>query len=181
MEKWTRSLSKRIENFQQRVQTLLEADGPVKTDPNAPPFEPRRDRLLIDGLPVGLPEDETDRAVVVFNRLSALFDAGLLLEGRDGKWIPRASFREGTARPWRAEAHAITLPAVTPLQALRTPAAPLLKKLSATNLDEHDRCAALLVKPVPGFAYVLLSSWPDLWLKEHVEHVLAKLAGGFAP
>lgn len=181
MEKWTRSITQKIDRLQQRVQTLLENDADVEIDPSAPPFEASRDSRLIDGLPLGLPMTDPDRAIVVFNRLSQLFDAGLLLENRGGKWITQASFRAGIAKPWRTPSEPITLPDVRPLQALRTPAAPLLAKLAASELDPSKRSSAILIKPVPEFAYVLLTTLPDLWLKEHLEHVVNKLSSGFAP
>ena len=128
MEKWTRSLTKKIDRLQQRVQTLLENDADLERDPDAPPFEASRDSRLIDGLPLGLPATDPDRAIVVFNRLSQLFDSGLLLENRDGKWVTQASFRGGIAKPWRTPSQPITLPQVRPLQALRAPAACYLQR-----------------------------------------------------
>lgn len=180
MEKWTRSLTKKIDRLQQRVQTILENDGDVEVDPDAPPFEASRDPRLIDGIPIGLPATDPDRAIVVFNRLSQLFDSGLLLEQRDGLWVTQASFRGGIAKPWRTPSPPITLPSVRPLQALKTPAAPLLAKLAASELDPSKKCSAFLIKPVPEFAYVLMSSLPDLWLKDHLEAILNRLASGFS-
>lgn len=180
MDKWTQRLSQRIHLLQQRVQSLLESEHGA-ADPDAPPFEASRDPLLAQSLSAGLPDDHIDRAIVVFNRLSGLFDGGILLENLDGQWKAQAVFHQGTARPLRRDRIApLRLPMIGPLVALKTPAKPLLAKLQLKDLDPEGKRQAILVKPVPDFAYVLLSSLPDLWLKDHLERVMKALSAGFA-
>jgi len=177
MEKWTRSFVRSLDRLHHRVQSLLE-EG--ETDPQQrAAFEPSRDERVIEALSVGLPADELDRAVIAFNRLAGLFDAGVLLEKRDDGWAPLASFRDGIAKPMRMDA-ALALPAVKPLQVLRAPAAPLLERLKLSDLDPRGNADALLIKPTPDYSFVLLSSLPDLWLKDHTARVLKSLTAGFA-
>ncbi|MBX3041288.1 MAG: GTP cyclohydrolase, partial [Bdellovibrionaceae bacterium] len=169
MEKWTHSLTRGLSRLQNSFESLLETDG-GKKDPDAPPFEASRDPALIDGLSLGLPDDHIDKAVILFSRLALLFDGGLLLENLDGRWTPRAIFREGTAHHLRQESKdSVALPEMNSLAVLKTEGPALMKKLGIDGKSISLSDAAYIVRPVPDFAYVLFSSLPDLWLKGHLE------------
>lgn len=180
MDKLTRTLSQSLNRFQKRIESLLETDEAPAPD-NAPAFEASRDVALVRGLSLALPDDHIDRAIVVFGRLAGLFEAGVLLENHDSQWKAQAIFQNGLARPLRREMSAsMRLPEVGPLTALQTPARSLLAKLELTDLDPSNKRRAILVKPVPDFAYILLSELPDLWLKDHLERTVKALTDGFA-
>lgn len=144
-------------------------------------FEPSRDPSLVRDLPVGLPEDGVDRAIQVFCRLALMFEAGLMLENEGtGKWTPRALFRHGQARPLRPDLPGVSLPKVAPLQALKAPSTSLLQSLDLADLDPEGRCGAYLMQPTPEFAFVVFSTLPDLWLKDHLNRVISALADSFS-
>lgn len=180
MEKITRSLSESFKGFQKRIESLLETDE-SKVDPDGPPFEASRDVSLLRDLPHGLPDNHVDRGIVIFSRLAAFYDSGMLLENHDGIWLAQAYFKNGIARPLRRDnVPALSLPQVAPLTVLTTSPGPLLARVGLSELDPRKRARACLIKPVPDFAYLLLSEWPDLWLKDHVERTLTAVASGFA-
>ncbi|MBX2988971.1 MAG: GTP cyclohydrolase [Bdellovibrionaceae bacterium] len=179
MDKLTRSLSQGFNRFQKRIESLLETEEAAP--PSSVRFEVSRDPALVRDLPLGLPEDHLDRAIVLFSRLAGLYDAGVLLENHDGLWRPQAFFRDGQARPLRRDPMpSLPLPDPGPLTALQAPTEALLRRLGLAELDEKNRRRAFLIKPVPDFAYLLLSDLPDLWLKDHLERTVKSLADGFA-
>lgn len=144
-------------------------------------FEPSREPSLVRDLPVGLPDDPVDRAIQVFCRMALLFECGLMLESDGaGKWTPRALFRKGQARPMRSDLPSITLPKVSPLQALKAPSTSFLQNLDLADLDPEGRCGAYLMQPTPEFAFVVFSALPDLWLKDHLNRVISSLADSFS-
>jgi hypothetical protein len=181
MEIWKKNLTSKIDFFHQRLQHLLETES---ENPEQQHFEPLRDERLINGLSLELPESIEDKAIVLMSRLSSLFHAGLLfekLQPTHKTWKPQASFfldRVKTISPEKNEQ--ITLPELTPLSALSTPASTILKKVGLEHLDPEKKMQAILIQPAPQYAYILISSWPDLWLKSHVEKVHAQMINGFA-
>lgn len=174
-EKW--NLAPRLQLLQKRIEDLL-AQQP-RLEPEMA-FEAAHEPALVRDLAVGLPEDPVDRAVRVFCRLALMFDAGLMLEIEKDAWAPRALFRQGVARPFRTDRPPLSLPRLAPLQALKTSSVPLLKSLELTSLDPEGRWHAYLVQPTPEFAFILLSGLPDLWLKDHLNRVIAALADSFS-
>lgn len=184
MEKISQALVSTISLFQKRLQSFLENDFDPKADENKAAqetFEASRDLSLVRGLSQGLPEDHIDRAIVVFSRLALHFDAGVLLENHDGVWKAQASFNRGITELLKNPAKlSMSLPAVNMLTVLKTEAKPMLEKLQLQQLDPQDRTDCLLIKATPDFAFLLFSTLPDIWLKDHIEHVRTALINGFA-
>ncbi|HEX7674875.1 MAG TPA: GTP cyclohydrolase [Bdellovibrio sp.] len=184
MEKLSQALASKITHFQKRLQSFLENDF----DPNSEEherlrkeFEVSRDEALVRGISQGLPEDHIDRAIVVFSRLAMLFDAGVLLENNDSEWKAQAAFHKGVTELLKNNSkNVLKLPAVNLMTVLKTDASSLLQKMNLQHLDPQHRDSCLLIKVTPDFAFVLLSSLPDLWLKEHIENVRRALINGFA-
>lgn len=181
MEKWTRQLTEKLDLLQKRVEALLEEEPSPSAEKLSTPFEPSRDLALLRGLSVGLPEDHVDKAILVLSRLSLLYDGGLLLRNEDGAWTVRAYFAEGWARPLKiSPAPIIQIPSLGPLQALQTNADDLLNRASLQISELPRGCRALLLKPTPDFAYILMSKLPDLWLKDHAAATMKSLGDSFA-
>lgn len=184
MEKISQALVSKISLFQKRLQSFLENDFDPKADENKAAqevFEASRDLALVRGLSQGLPDDHIDRAIVVFSRLALHFDAGVLLENHDGIWKAQASFNRGIPELLKNPAKlSMSLPAVNMLTVLKTEARPMLEKLHLQHLDPQDRTDCLLIKATPDFAFLLFSTLPDIWLKDHIEHVRTALVNGFA-
>lgn len=181
MEKWTHSISRKLNRLQNRFESLLENEN-SKSDPDSPAFEPSRDPSLVAGISLGLPEDHVDRAVILFSRLAMIFDSGILLENQDGRWKAQATFSEGVARPLRKNSdQTVTLPEMNSLSVLKAKSFSLIKQL---GIPEEQNSIflneAYIIRPVPDFAFILCSSLPDLWLKDHLERTTMALSRGFS-
>lgn len=184
MEKLSQALVSKISTFQKRLQSFLENDF----DPNSEEhertqkeFEASRDESLVRGLSQGLPEDHIDRSIVVFSRLSMMFEAGILLENNDGVWKAQASFHKGVTELFKNSSKStMTLPPAHMMTWLKTDAASMLRKTNLMQLDPENKTTCLMIKVTPDFSFVLFSTLPDLWLKEHSENVRRALINGFA-
>lgn len=180
MEKWTQNFSSRLTRMHRRFESLLENDV-QKKNPEAPPFEPSRDVALVEGLPLGLPDDHIDKAVILFSRLALCFDQGILLENQDGAWRAQATFQEGLAKPLQKDlTERLSLPDIKSVDVIKTPSSTLLKKIGLEKDLRAVSSSAYLMRPVPDFAFVVFSTLPDLWLKAHLELVSKALNRGFA-
>ncbi|MEN0058146.1 MAG: GTP cyclohydrolase [Bdellovibrio sp.] len=184
MEKLSQTLVSQITRLQRRFESILENDFEHKSEEDEArraAFEASQDLALIRGLSQGLPEDHIDRSIVVFSRLALFFDAGVLLENHDGSWKGQALFQKGQSRLIKNNSRpAISLPTASFMAVLKTDAKTLLQKLQLSFLDPEENTSCLLIKVSPDFAFVLLSSLPDIWLKEHTEHIRKALINGFA-
>jgi hypothetical protein len=185
MEKLSQSLVSKLSTFQKRLESFLENDFESHIEEahrkDAGPFEASRDLSVVRGLSLGLPEDHIDRAVVVFSRLALLFDAGVMLENNDGVWKAQAYFSEGVTRVLKnSEKNVVKIPVTSLMTVLQTSPQPLLAKLNLAGLDPAEKTNCLLIRVTADFAFLLFSSLPDLWLKEHIENVRTALINGFA-
>lgn len=204
MDKISHTFANKITNFQKRIQSFLENDFHNKNEEQEQlrkDFEATRDTSLIRGLSLGLPDDHIDRAIVVFSRIAMFFDAGILLENNDGKWKAQAFFYHGITELFKSSfplstknpskppdvkikksenfSH-IQIPALNLMTVLKTDSITILKKLGLEHLDKENKTSCLLIKVTPDFAFILFSTLPDLWLKEHMENIRYALINGFA-
>ncbi|WP_413569761.1 GTP cyclohydrolase [Bdellovibrio sp. HCB117] len=184
MEKLSQTLVSKISMVQRRLESFLDNDFENKVEEsenNAVLFEASRDLSLVRGISQGLPEDHIDRAIVVFSRLAMLFDSGVLLENHDGQWKAQASFHKGSTQLLKNNGKAIVkIPDMTLLSVLKTDSRAMLEKLQLQHLDPENKTTCLLIKASPDFAFILFSSFADLWLKDHIENVRRALINGFA-
>lgn len=183
MEKLSQTLVSKITMLQKRFEAFLENDfeNKVADTERQKLFEASRDLSLVRGISQGLPEDHIDRAVVVFSRLAMLFDAGVLLENNDGQWKAQAYFHQGASQLLKNNVRSkIKIPTMPLMSILTTDSGVMLEKLNLSHLDPQRRTTCLLVKVSPDFAFILFSSFADLWLKDHIENVRRALINGFA-
>lgn len=183
MEKLSQSIVSKLNQLHRRFESILENDFENKTEDleRAANFEASRDLSLVRGLPLALPEDNIDRAIVVFSRLALLFDAGVLLENQDGQWKAQAQFHKGATRLIKSSSKAfIKVPPMDLLTVLKTDSTAMLEKLQLKDLDTENKTTCLLIKTSPDFAFILFSSLADIWLRDHIENVRTALINGFA-
>lgn len=154
---------------------------PKKTEKQkTKPFESSQDPSLIKGLSYGLPEDHTDKLVVVFSKLSLFFDAGIYLENTDHQWRSVAYFHEGQVFSLNSEqCHTLKVPHTSLFSVLACKSNSVLKSLHLEKLDPENKSQCLLVKPTNDCAYLLFSKLPDLWLKSHIEKVIKEIQNSF--
>jgi hypothetical protein len=174
----------KISQIRRRLEDLLDNDFDHKREEKEKikkTFEVSRDLSLIRGLPAGLPEDHLDRVAVLFSRMSMFFEAGIMMENQDGRWKAQAIFEKGVVETLKSQnKSSLQLPHVKVLTVLRTGARPLLEKLHLKQLDPGNSYQCLLIKVSSDFSFLLLSSLPDLWLKNHIENIQGSLQSGIA-
>ena len=111
---------------------------------------------------------------VLLERLSPFFEAGLLLQrgvsGSENWWVTDLFYR---GIPFHLELKdqvdaTASVPAITPLQVHKAPAAKVLGSLKLDFLNPSPDADAFLVKPTPATAYVLISNFAKPWTGEHM-------------
>lgn len=171
-----------ITHLQKRIESILDHDLDTPSEEvllAKKNFEALTDPRLLRGLSESLPSDSTDKAVILFSRLALYFDAGVFLEADKNLWEPQAQFHRGHVNVLKpAQKKKISLPAVNLMSVLRTDAKPLLQKMNLLELDADNRTACLFLRPGADFAFLLFSSLPDLWLKDHIRCVTEAISRG---
>lgn len=171
-----------ITHLQKRIESILDHDLDVPGEEvllAKKNFEALTDPRLLRGLSESLPDDSADRAVILFSRLALYFDAGVFLEADKNLWEPQAHFHHGHIDVLKApQKKKISLPNVDLMSVLRTGAKPVLQKLNLQGLDHEDKTICLFLRPGTDFAFLLFSSLPDLWLKEHIRLVTEAIQRG---
>lgn len=164
-----------ITDLQKRIESILDNDHDLPSEEALlakKNFEALTDPRLLRGLAESLPQDSTDKAVILFSRLALYFDAGVFLEADGKMWEPQAQFHRGQISVLKAaQKKPLSLPQVDLMSVLRTNAEPVLKKLNLQKLDPENKTQCLFLRPGQDFAFLLFSSLPDLWLKDHIKLV----------
>ncbi|MBS1971019.1 MAG: GTP cyclohydrolase [Bdellovibrionales bacterium] len=171
-----------ITHLQKRIESILDHDLETPSEEvllAKKNFEVLTDPRLLRGLAESLPNDNTDKAVILFSRLALYFDAGVFLEADKTQWEPQAQFHRGHVSVLKpAQKKKISLPKSDLMSVLRTDAKPLLQKMDLKNLDAEGRTVCLFIRPGTDFAFLLFSSLPDLWLKDHIRAVTEAIHRG---
>jgi hypothetical protein len=171
-----------ITHLQKRIESILDHDIDVPSEDVLQAkknFEALTDPRLLRGLSESLPADNTDRAVILFSRLAMYFDAGVFLESDRNMWEPQALFHRGHVSVLKpVQKRKISLPQANLMNVLRTETKPLLQKMNLLELDVEGRTVCLFLRPGTDFAFLLFSSLPDLWLKDHIRAVTEAIHRG---
>jgi hypothetical protein len=171
-----------ISDLQKRIESILDNDHETPNEEVLQAkknFEALTDPRLLRGLAESLPQDSTDKAVILFSRLALYFDAGVFLEADGRLWEPQAQFHRGQVSVLKAaQKKPLSLPQVDLMSVLTTAAEPVLKKLNLQGLDRENKTKCLFLRPGQDFAFLLFSSLPDLWLKDHIRMVTEAIHRG---
>lgn len=171
-----------ITHLQKRIESILDHDHDVPNEEvllAKKHFEALTDPRLLRGLAESLPQDNTDKAVILFSRLALYFDAGIFLEADKNLWEPQAHFHRGQVNVLKGpQKMKISLPKTDLMSVLRTDAKPVLQKLNLQGLDMEQKTICLFLRPGTDFSFLLFSSLPDLWLKEHIRLVTEAIHRG---
>ncbi|MGZ3742677.1 MAG: GTP cyclohydrolase [Pseudobdellovibrionaceae bacterium] len=171
-----------ITHLQRRIESILDNELDVLSEEvllAKKKFEALTDPRLLRGLGESLPQDNTDKAIILFSRLVLYFDAGIFLEADKDLWEPQAHFHRGHMTVLKTpQKKTIFLPKVNLMKVLRTETEPILRKLNLEKLDSEAKTACFFLKPGIDFSFLLFSSLPDLWLKEHMRLISEALQYG---
>ncbi|MNL14756.1 hypothetical protein D3C87_1357130 [compost metagenome] len=185
MEKLSLSIVSKLSTLQKRLESVLDNDfeniNHREIEETRQNFEASRDPGLVRGLSQALPDDHIDRAVVMFSRLAMCFESGVLLENNDGQWKAQAYFNKGVTELFKsANKTVLPMPDSACLTVLKAKSQPILQKLHLERLDPENKNQALMIKVTHDYAFVLFSTLPDIWLKDHAENIRMALVNGFA-
>jgi hypothetical protein len=171
-----------ITHLQKRIESILDNDLDIPNEEILQAkknFEALTDPRLLRGLSESLPQNSTDKAVILFSRLALYFEAGVFLEADSTAWEPQAHFHRGHVGVLKGpQKKKISLPQIGLMSVLRTDAKPVLQKLNLQNLDAENKTVCLFLRPAQDFSFLLFSSLPDLWLKEHTRLVIEAIQRG---
>lgn len=171
-----------ITHLQKRIESILDQELDTLSEEallEKKHFESLTDPRLLRGLSESLPHDSTDKAIILFSRLALYFDAGIFLESDKNLWEPQAHFHRGHVSVLKSpQKKTVSLPKTDLMSVLRTDAKPILQKLNLQKLDAEAKTTCLFLRPGTDFAFLLFSSLPDLWLKEHMRLVTEAIHHG---
>ncbi len=183
MEKWSQSLQRRLTKLEQKIESVLVMDlGNKQNQSGTAHFEASHDSKLIRTLSRELPEDQEDRTIILFSRLSIFFDVGILLEKEKANWKAQAYFAEGHMNALIDQAMEVKGgPQITPLQIVKAPATPFLKQL---GIDQKIRASgdltAFLIRPQSQVSFLLMTRLAGPWLKNHMNEIHQEILKAFA-
>ncbi|MGZ3722277.1 MAG: hypothetical protein ACXVA9_05070 [Bdellovibrionales bacterium] len=165
-----------------RLQFMLAHIEGFIDDENAEIKERAREFVPADGLDKIEKLLESDPSDVqlphrVLERLSAFYDAGLLLQRgpaqeNAGWWVTDLFWRGNIFHleiKDQVQANRL-VPEVPPLQVNRMPAQKMLETLNLKFLSSSHEADAFLLKPTPTLAYVLISNLGAPWSGDHIAH-----------
>ena len=183
MDKISQTLVTKISKLQRRFEALLENDFTNRhhdeQDSNFD-FETSRDLSLIKGISDCLPNEHIDRTIVIFTRLAAFFDAGILMENNDGHWKSQAYFKNGKSHLIKPNMQrVVALPNMNLMTVLKANSSSIINKLHLPFFNPDKEATCVLIKVTPDFSFLLISKMPDLWLKDHTENIRRALINGF--
>lgn len=184
MPKLPSKITNTLERFHKQILSILENDISSSAEDILKiqnQFKSCTDDSYINALSIGLPSDHIDRTIVLFSRVSLIFQSGVLFENQDGEWKPQAFFHKGhvsTLKDMQKNIK-IKLPQIQPLSVFKTQSEPLLKKLNLQYLDPNNLTQCLMLQPSSDFAFLIFSEMPDLWLKDLSEKVNVALQRSF--
>ena len=175
-------LSNHFQKLQTQFEKLLQEDlgakdseiQKVKSE-----FTISTDDAMIRGLSVGLPDDESERAMIVFSRLSSFFEIGVFCLTDTAATVKKASNPESQVAvvflygQFKAisEKKSISLPSVGPSQTLCSQNDKLWKDLSIFKWIKNERLTSFLVQLDQTLTFILISRLADAWVKIHFEKI----------
>ncbi len=125
-----------------------------------------------------LSENERDRAFTLFDLLIPYYEAGFLIQRLSSEWMFAAGFCHGNREYVRVRP--MDMPKIQSDQVLNMPAFEINERwhLALPDMDKESR--ALLFRPSDKYAYLLISQFPELILREMIENTQELLLKGFS-
>lgn len=171
LRKW--SLEK-VRFILEHVEDFIESES-TQLREAAQSFEAQTDLNTVESLFDGDPNNPR-LPQILFQRLSAYFDVGLLLQRSPG---PENSNWFATDCMWKGIVFHLELkdqiqatqivPELTPLQVQKADAKKVMDSLRLGFFIKDVKGDAYLIKPTPHVAYLLISQLPNPWSMQHLE------------
>lgn len=173
---WSEKIQLKVSEIQKKLDYLfLEgldlSESQVRKDMSN--FQICKEEHLINSLSRELPDDETERAFILFSRLHIYFEAGFFLNRTDVKapeWKPEMGFLYGRFVQFPNSEY-LTLPVQGPGQVLRTSNLVPWKQTKLYPFLIQSSMTCLLILLNEEFSFALFSKMADPWLKVHTEQI----------
>ena len=173
---WSEKIHLKVSQFQKKLDDLFQ-DG---FDFNESQIRKEKSRFqiceeahLVNSLSRELPEDETERAFILFSKLHFFFEAGIFLSRSDFKsnnWKPEMGFLYGRYVHF-PQAESMTLPPHGPAQVLRTKNISPWSQTKIYPFLKEGSMNCLLMQLSEEFTFALFTGMADPWLKVHTENI----------
>lgn len=173
-------ITNHFQKLQTQIENLLQEDlhpSDAEIHKQKSNFVVSTDEALIRGLSLGLPEDEDERALIVFSRLSAFFEIGMLCLNPENSQPPQAQpnqaiivFLYGQFKAI-SEKNQIQLPHVGPSRVLRSQSENLWKDLFLYPWIKNQNLTSFLIQLDSRYSFVVFSRFAEPWLKLHFEKI----------
>ena len=172
-------ISNHFQKLQTKIENLLQEDldsSDAEIRKQKLNFTVSTDEALIRGLSVELPNDEDERALIVFSRLSSFFEVGMLCLNPEHKTpTPGPSqaivvFLYGQFKTI-SEKNQVQLPQVGPSRVLRSQNDGLWKDLFLYPWIKQEKLTSFLIQLDSQYSFVVFSRFAEPWLKLHFEKI----------
>ncbi len=164
-----------VQILQKQLENLLEKE-PLR-EPKAPvadkSFHVLTDLTQVDSMGVGLSSLLSERAPMLFSKLSVYFDSGLLFQRTGAEWKATAGFDRGEFFPLKGVEIQVPFkfPDMTLIEVRRVHSREIFSQLMDLQVLRSEKGQALIFKPHPDYIFMVTSTLADPWLKPHVERI----------
>jgi hypothetical protein len=161
-------LQKQLENLLEK-EPLRETKAPVAEKS----FHVQTDLTQVDSMGVGLSNLLSERAPMLFSKLSVYFDSGLLFQRAGNEWKATAGFDHGEFFPLKGVEIQVPFkfPDMTLIEVRRVHSREIFSQLMDLQVLRSEKGQALIFKPHPDYIFMVTSTLADPWLKPHVERI----------
>jgi hypothetical protein len=173
--KLSRLFFNQVQILQKQLEHLLEKEPLKETKTQTPKkdFQVQTDLTQIDSMSVGLSSQLSERAPMLFSKLSVYFDSGLLFQRAGQEWKATAGFDQGDFFPLKGVEIQIPFkfPDMTLIEVRRVHSREIFSHLMDLQILRSEKGQALIFKPHPDYIFMVTSTLADPWLKPHMERI----------
>jgi hypothetical protein len=173
--KLSRLFFNQVQILQRQLEHLLEKEPLVEKPKPATEkkFQVQTDLSHVDTMGVGLSALLSERAPLLFSKLSIYFDSGLLFQRAGSEWKATAGFDQGDFFPLKGVEIQVPFkfPDMSLIEVRRVHSREIFSQLMDLQVLRSERGQALIFKPHPDYIFMVTSSLADPWLKPHIERI----------
>jgi len=173
--KLSRLFFNQVQILQKQLEHLLEKE-PLREKKKTvveKNFHVETDLTQVDSMGVGLSQLLSERAPMLFSKLAAYFDSGLLFQRAGTEWKATAGFDQGDFFPLKGVEIQIPFqfPDMSLIEVRRVHSREIFSHLMDLQVLRSEKGQALIFKPHPDYIFMVTSTLADPWLKPHMERI----------
>ncbi len=172
--KLSRLFFNQVQVLQKQLEHLLEKEPLDKKKEQTPRnFHAQTDLTQIDDMGLGLAPNLSERAPMLFSKLSLYFDSGLLFQRTGTEWKATAGFDQGDFFPLKGVEIQVPFrfPDMSLIEVRRVHSREIFSHLMDLQVLKSEKGQALIFKPHPDYIFMVTSVLADPWLKPHIERI----------